>query len=203
MKKIRIQIVEDDPDYHYLIERALKSVHDFELCTGCYDGHSALSAALREQPDIVLMDLNLSKNELDGIETARKIRLTTNARIIILTSYENSETVIQASTRAFASAYLYKSSFSTLIPTIRETAENVTPQTHLICSVLLAPLTDAERSILFYTLGQNIELHSSSKTIYNQQAGILRKLDLASKKELIHIFRAYGYTALPDELFSE
>lgn len=111
------------------------------------------------------MDLNLSGKELDGIETARAIRLRTNARVIILTSYEDHETIIRASTRAFASAYLYKSSFSSLVPLLIETAQSVTSQAHLICSLLLSPLTDAERSVLQYTLGQDVGLHSSSKTI--------------------------------------
>lgn len=199
MKTIRIQIVEDDADYRYLMERTLEKEPRFELCSSCEDSETALSAALNENPDIVLMDLNLSGKELDGIETARAIRLNTNARVVILTSYEDYETIVRASTRAFASAYLYKSSFSTLVPTLIETAQSVTSQAHLICSILLAPLTDAERSVLQYTLGQDVGLHSSSKTIANQQTGILRKLGLSNKRELIHIFRAYGYEALPDE----
>lgn len=199
MKTIRIQIVEDDADYRFLIERTLKKEPCFELCSSCGNRKTALSVATHEKPDIVLMDLNLSGKELDGIETARTIRLNTNARVVVLTSYEDYETTIYASTRAFASAYLYKSSFSTLVPTLIETAQSVTSQAHLICSILLAPLTDAERSVLLYTLGQDVGLHSSSKTIANQQTGILRKLGLSNKKELIHIFRAYGYEILPDE----
>lgn len=62
----------------------------------------------------------------------------------------------------------------------------------MICSALLAPLTDAERSVLRRLLGEDVRLHSSSKTISNQQTGILRKLGLPGKKELTHIFSAYG-----------
>ena len=112
MKTIRIQIVEDDADYRYLMERTLRKEPRFELCSVCEDSQTALTSAIAQNPDIVLMDLNLSGKELDGIETARAIRLSTNARVIILTSYEDHETVIRASTHAFASAYLYKSSFS-------------------------------------------------------------------------------------------
>lgn len=46
----------------------------------------------------------------------------------------------------------------------------------MICSALLAPLTNAERSVLLRILGEDVSLHSSSKTISNQQTGILRKL---------------------------
>lgn len=185
MSTIRIMLVEDDLDYRYLIEQALRREADFELCTSCTDGKSAVQTALMEQPDIVLMDLCLAHSPIDGAEASRQIRLQTDARVIILTSREDFETVIRASTHAFASAYLFKSNFPVLIPMIRETAQGVTSQAHLICSALLAPLTDAERSVLR-------RLHSSSKTISNQQTGILRKLGLPGKKELTHIFSAYG-----------
>ena len=138
------------------------------------------------------MDLCLAHSPIDSAEASRQIRLQTDARVIILTSREDFETVIRASTHAFASAYLFKSNFPVLIPMIRETAQGVTSQAHLICSALLAPLTDAERSVLRHLLGEDVRLHSASKTISNQQTGILRKLGLPGKKELTHIFSAYG-----------
>ena len=181
MKKTRILFVEDDLDYRYLIERELKKEKDFELCAACSDGETAVQAALLHQPDIVLMDLSLGNSALNGAEAAREIRLQTDSRVIILTSHENYDTVIHASTQALASAYLFKSNFSVLIPTIRETARGVTPQ------------TNAERSVLLRILGEDVSLHSSSKTISNQQTGILRKLDLPGRRELTHIFKAYGF----------
>ena len=130
MKKTRILFVEDDLDYRYLIERELEKEKDFELCAACSDGETAVQAALLHQPDIVLMDLSLGNSALNGAEAAREIRLQTDSRVIILTSHENYDTVIHASTQALASAYLFKSNFSVLIPTIRETARGVTPQAH-------------------------------------------------------------------------
>lgn len=53
MSTIRIMLVEDDLDYRYLIEQALRREADFELCTSCTDGKSAVQTALMEQPDIV------------------------------------------------------------------------------------------------------------------------------------------------------
>lgn len=156
MKKTRILFVEDDLDYRYLIERELEKEKDFELCAACSDGETAVQAALLHQPDIVLMDLSLGNSTLNGAEAAREIRLQTDSRVIILTSHENYDTVIHASTQALASAYLFKSNFSVLIPTIRETARGVTPQAQLICSALLAPLTNAERSVLLRILGEDV-----------------------------------------------
>ena len=174
MKSIRIMFVEDDLDYRYLIEQALKKEADFELCACCSDGETAVHTALDIQPDIVLMDLCLNGSILNGANAARRIRLQTDARVIILTSHEDFETVIRAGTQALA-------------------------QAHLICSALLAPLTDAERSVLHHILGEDVGLHSSSKTISNQQTGILRKLGFASKKELTHVFKAYGFVQPEDQ----
>lgn len=99
MKKTRILFVEDDLDYRYLIERELEKEKDFELCAACSDGETAVQAALLHQPDIVLMDLSLGNSALNGAEAAREIRLQTDSRVIILTSHENYDTVIHASTR--------------------------------------------------------------------------------------------------------
>lgn len=52
------------------------------------------------------MDLNLSCDELDGVEASREIRLRTNARVVILTAYEDPKIVTQACKRAFASGYV-------------------------------------------------------------------------------------------------
>ena len=51
-------------------------------------GEEAVYLAQRLDPDIVLMDLNLSLEELDGIEAARKIRLYTRAKVILVTAFE-------------------------------------------------------------------------------------------------------------------
>ena len=52
-------------------------------------------------------------------------------------------------------------------------------------------LTNAERAVLYNLMGRDVELHSSNKTIANQQISVLRKLDLPDKQTLRHIFSAY------------
>ena len=45
---------------------------------------------------------------------------------------------------------------------------------------------------MFYSLlGRDVALHSSTKTIANQQTSVLRKLGLQDKQTLRHIFSAY------------
>ena len=191
MKRIRILAVDDDPDFQYLLEQTVGSQPDMELVAVCSDGSEAFRAVQRHCPDIVLMDLDLQNTGRDGAETAREIRLETDSKVIILTADDDPSTVIDASVRAFASGYVFKSQFALLLPTIRETAEGPTPQSHLICAALLSSLTSAERAVFYNLIGKDVAFHSSTKTIANQQTSLLRKLGLPNKQTLRHIFSAY------------
>lgn len=187
MNKIRILIVEDDEDFVFLIRCTLEKNQDMEVCAACLEGREAVDEALRLRPDIVLMDLNLS-GSLDGIETARKIRLETDAKVIILTSLDDPDTITKAAARSFASGYVLKSQFNLLSETIRATSGGFTPQEYFIQSLILSALSPAERTVFEMMLGKKIELQSSPKTLANQKGSILHKLGLRSQQELEHIF---------------
>ena len=191
MKLIRVLAVDDDPDFQYLLEQTVGNQPDMELTAVCSDGSEAFRAVQHHCPDIVLMDLDLRNVGRDGAETARAIRLETASKVIILTADDDPSTVIDASVRAFASGYVFKSQFTLLLPTIRETAAGPTPQSHLICAALLSTLTSAERAVFYHLLGKDVAFHSSTKTIANQQTSVLRKLGLPNKQTLCHIFSTY------------
>ena len=108
MKKIKIMVVDDDKDFLYLIQQTLGKEADFDVCSLCSSKKGALPAALTDSPDLVLMDLNLESTWMDGVETARAIRIETNARIIILTSFDQPEIILDACRRAFSSGYVLK-----------------------------------------------------------------------------------------------
>ena len=137
------------------------------------------------------MDLGLSQNGMEGIEASRIIRKQTNAKVLILSGYEDSETILNASRKAFASGYIMKSQFFMLVPTIQQTMQGPTPQSHMIRAALLQQLSGAEMCVCRRMLGEDVMLRSSEKTIANQQTSILKKLGLSSKKELCHIFSVY------------
>lgn len=145
---ILVMIVEDDSDFAYLIQKAISGQPDMELIGVCADKEQALKMAQQNHPDIVLMDFNLSSAYMGGIEAAREIRLSTNAKIIILTAYENPEIVIEASKKSFASGYLFKSQFDFLVETVRQTARGHTPQEMMI--FLWFFMTSLLRNALYY-----------------------------------------------------
>lgn len=186
--KIQILIVEDDVDFSFLIKSMILKEPQMDVAGCAFNRQEAVEMACSLQPDIVLMDLNLSSTQLDGIEASREIRILTNSKIIILTAFENSRITIDACKNAYACAYVFKSQFSILADTIRKAAYGVSPQEQIINALILSDLSDAEHSVFQMMLGEEIKLKSTPKTIYNQKAALLKKLHLKSQSELVHIF---------------
>jgi PAS domain S-box-containing protein len=94
MAPIRIFIVEDE----LLISASLKSQlqnYGYEVLGSCTRGEMCLeeihSFILQgNEPDIVLMDIHL-RGDIDGIETARKVKEISNCAIIFLTGQSSKE----------------------------------------------------------------------------------------------------------------
>lgn len=188
---IRVMVMEDDKDFCYLISTSLKNEKDIELVGIFHTAAEAIKGAFLLQPDIVLTDLSLSNQRLDGISAARDIRIHTDARIIILSAYENEKIVLQASWQTFASCYLFKNQFDELSLSIRKVYKGHTPQEYMIRNAVLSQLTSAESAVFHMMIGEDIQLLSSAKTISNQKTSVLHKLGLKNQRELQHIFRNY------------
>lgn len=186
--KVRALIVEDDPDFCFLIEKTLCAA-GIEFAGAVSYASEAVEAAVRTKPDVVLMDLCLSDSGLDGIEAGKEIRLNTNAKLIILTSYEDPEIIRNACCRSFASGYVFKSQFELLSETVKSAAKGHIPQEYMIVSLILSELSVAERSVLELIMGRDLKLQSSPKTISNQKNNLLKKLGLTNADELKHVFK--------------
>ena len=84
--KEKILIVEDNPIHMRLIEMTLRG-KNYTLLKAT-DGEEALDMAMRERPDLILMDLNLP--QMTGFEVAKKLRdnpAFSRTPIIALTAY--------------------------------------------------------------------------------------------------------------------
>jgi two-component system cell cycle response regulator DivK len=82
----RILVVEDTEDNRQIMRDLLSSV-GYELIEAV-DGATGVEAAIRENPDLILMDIQLPV--LDGYEATRRIRAnesTSRTPIIAVTSY--------------------------------------------------------------------------------------------------------------------
>ena len=186
--KIQILLIEDDKDFVYFIQRMIENEVDMEFCTYAETALAGVELASSLEPDIVLVDLNLTGSRLDGIEAARQIRIRTNAKVLLLTSIEEPSTIISASKQSFASGYIFKSQCQSLCRQIREVYSGPTVQELFIRELILKDLSAAEKTIFDMITGKKVHILSSEKTIANQKTNILKKLGLKNQKELLHIF---------------
>jgi two-component system, cell cycle response regulator DivK len=100
----RVLIVEDHEDSRAVAKEVL-SLGGY-LAIEATDGLAAVEIALRDKPNLILMDLQLP--ELDGIEAARRIRQAGGSMpIVALTSYALPSDVKAASQAGFTE-YLTK-----------------------------------------------------------------------------------------------
>ena len=188
---IRIFIVEDDPDYIYLIEKQLRMHSEIQIVGSCMNQKEAVTMACKCHPNLVLVDLNLGTSSTDGIAVSREIRILTNAKVLILTALDSPDIILTAAKQAFASGYIFKSQPSLLIETIFALAKGYTAQEYLIASAALSCLSEAEFTVFQIMMGKDIKLQSAPKTIANQKTGVLKKLGLENQKELLHVFELF------------
>jgi DNA-binding NarL/FixJ family response regulator len=97
-------------DDHALFRDGLVSLLEaggFEVVGQMGDGPSAVAAALRLRPDLVLLDITMPA--VGGLEALRQIRAQwPEARVVMLTASDDDDTLFQAS-EAGAAGYLLKS----------------------------------------------------------------------------------------------
>jgi CheY-like chemotaxis protein len=93
-ERARILIVEDEFIIALGIERSLNAL-GYSVLDTVPSGEEAVDKAIAEQPDLVLMDINL-QGEIDGLDSARRIRLRTDIPIIFLTAYADNDSLKRA-----------------------------------------------------------------------------------------------------------
>ena len=90
--KIRVLIVEDAADLREAIVEAL-TIYNYDVLTA-RDGQEGLTVALREKPDLIVLDLMMPK--MGGQETLEKLRQDPwgkDVRVLILTSLDDVQNI--------------------------------------------------------------------------------------------------------------
>jgi PAS domain S-box-containing protein/putative nucleotidyltransferase with HDIG domain len=90
MKK-KILIVEDDKTTCQILKSLLNSL-EYEISGIAESGENVLEFLLKNQTDLILMDIGL-EGKIDGIETTRIINETYNIPVIFVTSSSDKETI--------------------------------------------------------------------------------------------------------------
>jgi DNA-binding NarL/FixJ family response regulator len=105
MEKIRILIVDDHPVFRFGLRSLISSIADLEVIGEATSGESAIEQAAGLQPDIILMDINMSG--MNGIDATRQIlQEQPEIAILVITMFDD-DSVFDAM-QAGARGYLLK-----------------------------------------------------------------------------------------------
>ncbi|MBI3910057.1 MAG: response regulator [Armatimonadetes bacterium] len=104
MARARVVICEDEGLTTLRLRTSLANL-GYEVVGEARDGEEAVAAAVRLQPDAILMDIRMPK--LDGIAATEQIMQTQPTAIVMITAYSERE-LVDAALHAGASGYLVK-----------------------------------------------------------------------------------------------
>jgi DNA-binding NarL/FixJ family response regulator len=109
-EKITVVLADDQRVVREGLSMVLGLMPDVEILGSASDGEEALALVARLAPQVALMDLRMPR--LDGVEATRRIaELHPQTKVVVLTTYADDHTVIQA-LRAGASGFLTKDATS-------------------------------------------------------------------------------------------
>ncbi len=212
MDNLRVLIADDHPLVRKGLRSVLAGVPRIEVVGEAASGREAAERAVALQPDVVLMDLQMPGGS--GIEATREIvRTSPNIRVLIVTLFEDEESVFTA-LRAGARGYVLKDTDEEeLVQAIRAVGRGeaiFSPSVaSRVVSYFAAPrpaappqefpnLTDREREVL-HLIAQGAsngaiakKLALSPKTVGNYVSNIFGKLQVADRAEAIIRAREAG-----------
>ena len=198
---IRVLIADDHPIVRQGLSVVLAAQPDMELVSEATNGQEAVDSAQETQPDVIIMDLKMPVK--DGLTAIKEIdSLLPSARILVLTSFPDDDSVFRA-IKSGATGFLLKDSppeqlldairtvysgESALHPSIaRKLMQEIKTPTELPPSQ--DPLTPRELDVL-QCLAQGLsnkeiaaELSVSTRTVTTHVRNILDKLHLANRTQ--------------------
>ncbi|AVD54591.1 LuxR family transcriptional regulator (plasmid) [Priestia filamentosa] len=150
MCPIKLMVVEDDPVWMKCVCEYVEKEEDITVVKQAYTKEQAIQVN-NEQVDIVLMDLSLTKDEADlsGIEVARKLYSKGMKKIIMLTSWEETDTILE-SFDIGAINYVTKTSYRDIPKAVRDAYEGKV-SLHSDVSPILVKELKKERKIKVLT----------------------------------------------------
>ncbi|AFH65916.1 response regulator transcription factor [Paenibacillus caseinilyticus] len=146
MKPIHTFICEDDPLFLELLSEYIGSQPDIEV-TGTASRKPELIQAVGTVPmDVLLLDLNLSDENYDGIEAAIEIKaMRPDLQIIVLSSLDQEEVMTHAVAYGRVTNYITKEHYADVPSAIRSAAAGRSGLHHSSAGVLMNRLVQSHQ----------------------------------------------------------
>ena len=204
---ITVSIVEDDRKTRESMVALLRYASGVRLLGAHPSGEAALVNVPAEQPEVVLMDINLPG--MSGIDCIAKLKTQMpGLRVLMLTTYEDSHLIFN-SLRAGASGYILKNKSSAeLLAAIQQVHEGGAPMSMRIARKVVAffnqlpgPAPESERlsereaqvlaalakGLLYKEIGNQLKISENTVRTYIKR--IYEKLHVNSRTEAVAKFR--------------
>jgi two-component system, NarL family, response regulator LiaR len=219
MQKIRILLADDHAFVRQGTRELLDQQEDLHVVAEADNGRQAVQMALKERPDVVIMDFAMP--ELNGIEATRQIKaVAPSIKILVLTAYD-SEQYVFAFLEAGAAGYLLKdvnvdelvkairavhAGESMLHPAIARKVINHFSQSEQkqVTGDLLEQLTEREVEVLRLAAkgmsNRDIsrELCISIRTVQTHLSNVFNKLGVGSRTEAVVLGLRKGLFSLEE-----
>lgn len=214
VQTVRVVVVDDHPVFRIGMVALLESLDAIEVVGQAADADEARQVVADAHPDVVLMDLDLGS--VSGVEATREIvRADPRVGVLVITMLGDDDSLF-ASIRAGARGYLLKGASPAEIeravravangevllgPQMAQRAATYISGTRTRGGVVFPELTDREREVLdLVARGHDNaviarRLVLSGKTVRNYVYGIVTKLGVADRSQLIVRAREAGLGA--------
>jgi DNA-binding NarL/FixJ family response regulator len=198
---VRVLIADDHGIVRSGLRMLLEQQDDIEVVAEASDGATARDMAIRERPDLAILDVKMPK--LTGLQATREIReQAPDVSVLILSMYDDERYLFEA-LKAGASGYVLKAQADVdLLEAVRAVDRGepfLTPEAQraLIKDVLghgaarTDELTPREQEVVklvaeAHTNKEIAEiLHLSEKTVENHRSNAMRKLGMRDRVELV------------------
>lgn len=103
---IRVQIIEDLPIVRQAVERVLEAHPDITVCGSTDNGRDGIASVVRNQPDVVLLDLHLS--DMPGLVALERLRNSASHPRVLVYSAAPRTAHALAALQAGACGYISK-----------------------------------------------------------------------------------------------